>query len=135
MLVHAAAFAHLFGADLTLVAVLEPVFAAISAASATIRSGGVVPAPSSDEIEARTANALDRVANALRAEGVAVQTATLLDRRPGHAIVEYATHREMDLIAMTTHGVGALGRLVTGSVAEHVLHRWNGMALIFRPRP
>ncbi len=45
---------------------------------------------------------------------------------PGGAaevIVESAVGLQADLIAMTTHGEGGLGRLVFGSVAGAVLHR------------
>ena len=45
---------------------------------------------------------------------------------PGSAadvIVEVAGRVQADLIAMTTHGEGGLGRLVFGSVAGAVLHR------------
>jgi nucleotide-binding universal stress UspA family protein len=40
---------------------------------------------------------------------------------PALAIVEYAKDHEIDMIVMGTHGRGALGRLVMGSVAERVV--------------
>ncbi len=42
---------------------------------------------------------------------------------PADVIVEVAGRLHADLIAMTTHGEGGLGRLVFGSVADAVLHR------------
>jgi universal stress protein A len=40
---------------------------------------------------------------------------------PAEAIVEYAARIEADLIVMGTHGRTGLDRLLTGSVAEHVV--------------
>lgn len=40
---------------------------------------------------------------------------------PASAILESAQQLEADLIAMTTHGRGGLGRLVLGSVADEVV--------------
>jgi nucleotide-binding universal stress UspA family protein len=42
---------------------------------------------------------------------------------PGEEIVAAARECEADLIAMSTHGRGGLGRLVFGSVAQDVLRR------------
>ena len=40
---------------------------------------------------------------------------------PAVAIVEYATANHIDLIVVGTHGRGALGHLLMGSVAERVV--------------
>jgi len=42
---------------------------------------------------------------------------------PDEVIVETAAERGCDLIVMGTHGRGWLGRLLMGSVAEHVLRK------------
>jgi nucleotide-binding universal stress UspA family protein len=39
----------------------------------------------------------------------------------------------MDVIAMTTHGRGAMKRLVAGSVSEHVLRHSSVPMLMYRP--
>jgi nucleotide-binding universal stress UspA family protein len=62
-------------------------------------------------------------------------TTTLVSE--GHApdeIVAYATKQEVDLIVMGTHGYGALGHLVHGSVAERVV-RQAGRPVLVVPRP
>lgn len=41
---------------------------------------------------------------------------------PGAGITEFARENEVDLIVIPTHGHSALGRLIFGSVAAHVIH-------------
>jgi len=65
---------------------------------------------------------LKTVAGGLRGRGVSVT----MQVRFGEAVAEIlAGAREVgaDLIAMTTHGRGGLGRLLFGSVAEAVLRQ------------
>ncbi|RIK39543.1 MAG: hypothetical protein DCC58_15110 [Chloroflexi bacterium] len=45
-----------------------------------------------------------------------------------------ADEQKADLIAMSTHGRGGLGRLIFGSVAEKVLHSANRPLLLIRPK-
>jgi nucleotide-binding universal stress UspA family protein len=95
----------------------------------------VVPAPPmvlegssyvvAEDVEKLRANAeayLASVAAALRDQGVRVA----IQVRFGEAVPEIlagAREVEADLIAMTTHGRGGLGRLLFGSVAEAVLRQ------------
>ena len=51
----------------------------------------------------------------------------------GAAIVEEAARIEADLIVMSTHGRGALGRFWLGSVADHVIRHVNIPVLLVRP--
>ena len=53
--------------------------------------------------------------------------------RVGDAIVEVATERETDLIAMTTHGRGA-SRMLLGSVADKVVRGTQCSVLLVRAR-
>jgi nucleotide-binding universal stress UspA family protein len=78
-----------------------------------------------EDVEARRQDAeeyLAPLAAELRKKGVRVETGV---RRgvPGEEIVAAARESEADLIAMSTHGRGGLGRLVFGSVAQDVLRR------------
>ena len=95
----------------------------------------VVPAPPTvvegssymvtEDVEKLRANAekyLASVAAALRDQGVRVT----IQVRFGEAVAEIlagAREVEADLIAMTTHGRGGLGRLLFGSIAEAVLRQ------------
>ena len=96
---------------------------------------------SGDEITARDLHAhivqraqkdLDQ---ALRPEldGIAV-TRVLLRGDPAHEIVKTARDRNVDLIVMSTHGLGAFYRFLLGSVTAKVLHEshcpvWTGAHL------
>ena len=62
------------------------------------------------------------VAAALRARGVHVTTHVRVGDAVGE-ILAGARESEADLIAMTTHGRGGLGRLLFGSIAEAVLRQ------------
>jgi nucleotide-binding universal stress UspA family protein len=134
----AAALATLMGARLTLLAVVQPVLAT-AALSGGIEGSLNPPGshPSDIDIdETRSAlesEALERAAEEMRSLGLSVDTRVIIDARPAHAIVEFASRHNVDLIAMTTHGRGALKRLVAGSVAEAVLHTASAHMLLYRP--
>ncbi len=51
---------------------------------------------------------------------------------PRFAIVEYAAQWKADLIVVGSHGRKGLGRLLIGSVAEHVARHANCSVLIVR---
>jgi len=78
-----------------------------------------------EDVEKLRANAeeyLASVAAELRGQGVRVT----IQVRSGEAVTEIlagAREVEADLIAMTTHGRGGLGRLLFGSIAEAVLRQ------------
>lgn len=65
---------------------------------------------------------LRTIADRLSASGFRVLTIVRVGD-PAAEILAAARECEADLIAMTTHGRGALGRLLFGSVAEAVLRR------------
>lgn len=74
---------------------------------------------------------LRSIAARLSAAGLRVRT----DVRAGdaaRAILDGARECEADVIAMTTHGRGALGRLLHGSVTEGVLHRAHLPVVVVR---
>jgi nucleotide-binding universal stress UspA family protein len=76
---------------------------------------------------------LDNVADSLRQQGLAVDTEVAFGSA-GHAVVAYAEDHDIDLIALATHGHSGLGRLVFGSVAEHVLRESNKPILVIKPQ-
>ena len=78
---------------------------------------------------------LDAMAALCRAQGVAVETAVVVDQHPAGAILEYATAHAADLIAMSTRGHGGLRRLMLGSVADKVLRAAQVPLLVRRPEP
>jgi nucleotide-binding universal stress UspA family protein len=69
----------------------------------------------------------------LQQEGRSV-TWEVRDGQPAGEILKAAADFGADVIAMSTHGRGGIGRLVFGSVAEHVLHEATVPLLLIRPR-
>ena len=76
---------------------------------------------------------LDRVARRLRNEAGVSATATLLDGDVAAALEERATLSECDLVVLSTHGRGALGRFWLGSVADELIRRLPMPVLLVRP--
>ncbi len=87
-----------------------------------------------EDVEARRTDAqeyLAPIAVELRGKGVRVETQV---RRgiPAEEIVAAAREAGADLIAMSTHGRGGLGRLVFGSVAQAVLRHADVPVFLMR---
>jgi len=88
-----------------------------------------------EDIEARRRDAeeyLAPLAAALRARGVAVETAVRHGSPVSDEIVAGARKAGADLIAMTTHGRSGLGRLLFGSVAEALLRQAHVPVFLLR---
>jgi len=87
-----------------------------------------------DEARKEAALYLDGIAAPLREAGVRVRT--LLDERPpADAILHVATREKVDLIVMSTHGRGGLGRMLMGSVAESVFRATSRTVMLVKPEP
>ena len=78
-------------------------------------------------------DSLEPTAGRLRAQGHSIETRTVAGSRPAHAIIRYTKQNGVDVIAMTTHGRGALKQLVAGSVASEVLRTTTLPTLLYRP--
>jgi nucleotide-binding universal stress UspA family protein len=61
---------------------------------------------------------LDGVANRLREDGIRVRTLVLTRPVVTDAISEVVSTEAIDLIVLATHGRGAIGRLLHGSVSD-----------------
>ena len=77
---------------------------------------------------------LESIAAPLRARGLGVECA-VVEGPAGETIVRYSEANGMDLVALSTHGRGGLGRAVFGSVADYVLRHSTVPFLCARPRP
>ncbi|HET9983295.1 MAG TPA: universal stress protein [Longimicrobiales bacterium] len=73
------------------------------------------------------------VAERLRADGLEVETVVVVEPSTVASILDYAA-KGADLIALTTHGRGGLGRVVLGSVADKVVRGAASPVLLYRPR-
>jgi nucleotide-binding universal stress UspA family protein len=123
VLPHVEALARAFGSTLILLrASTSPAtLMADLSGSVDVAPAIVDPTPILEDEKAEIDEYLGQVAGRLRAAGLTVQT----DESPGSPaseIVQRAEDLGADLIAMTSHGRGGLGRLIFGNVAESVLH-------------
>jgi nucleotide-binding universal stress UspA family protein len=132
---HAVTLAALTRAEITLLSVVDPMLAAASEAIGDADALQIAPR-ATDDVEGEVvldSVFLERTARSLRARGLAVRTAVVAERQPARAIVDYAAQHAVDLIAMTTHGRGAVRRLFAGSVADGVLRTAPTPILMYHP--
>ncbi len=93
------------------------------------------PVYASQEYESATAKLLDELQSErsqLQSAGYTVYTAAKFGD-PGREIVTFISDEDIALVAMTTHGRSGLSRMVSGSVAEHVLRNTNVPVMALRP--
>ncbi|MBI2781348.1 MAG: universal stress protein [Chloroflexi bacterium] len=68
-----------------------------------------------------------------RAAGVAVSF-MVWEGEPGPSIVDAATSEQVDMVIVGSHGRGSMGRLLIGSVSEHVVRHAPCPVLVVRAR-
>lgn len=76
---------------------------------------------------------LDYTCNALRSKGVDASVSLREGKEAAPRILEFAHERDVDLMAMSTHGRGGLARMFLGSVTEEVLRHAEVPLLVCRP--
>jgi manganese transport protein len=117
---HAAAMARLHGAKVFLLHVEEGVTSQIYGKES-----------STAEVEAGE-QYLERIAQSLREQGIAVETATSHSSSPRKEIVRYAREVQPDLVIMGAHGHGGLKDLIFGTTINPVRHKLDAPMLIVR---
>ncbi len=133
---HAAALAHAFQAELTVLRVIPGLHE---------RSLHHVPESLLPEVQAYTEGLHTRwvaevekeqqqVVAALAATGVAAVSAVELGD-PADTILSFAAERQVDLVVMSTHGRTGVQRLLYGSVAAKVLQNAPCPVLLVRVNP
>jgi nucleotide-binding universal stress UspA family protein len=136
ILPHVAALAEKFDSTVILVRAVLPIEKVAAFVEPSIGAVPVDPSLIEETVESELEEAqkyLEHVANSLRPKGLKVQT----ECPPGtaaDAIVESARRTNAELIALTTHGRGGLGRLIFGSVADAVLQHAPCPVLLLRSR-
>lgn len=76
---------------------------------------------------------LQTVAAALRARGITATPLVVEQDRVADAIMETARHGGGHVIALATHGIGGVKRMLVGSVADKVLRNADVPVLVTRP--
>jgi nucleotide-binding universal stress UspA family protein len=75
---------------------------------------------------------LDRVAERLGAQSLAVHTA-VIGGQTAPAILDYAHDHRIDLIALATHGRSGAARILLGSIADKIVRGALAPVLLYRP--
>lgn len=123
--------AGLARAQCTVVRVVEPPFVPPP-------YGMLPPAPADDrllaELRARAEDYVATVADRLELPESRLSTRVLVDTLIAPALLAEATREDVDLIALSTHGRGPVGRLLLGSVADKVVRGAHTAVLLYRPR-
>lgn len=136
ILPHAEELAKRFEAELVLLQTVTPLTQLVAQTAPTTLEAAAPSASlelATEAYDAEKAAAreyLERTAVSLRGKQLKVRWEAIEDQ-PGDAILAKAG--EVDLIAMSTHGHGGLGRLVFGSVTDHVLRHSPVPVLVVRP--
>lgn len=73
-----------------------------------------------EDVQSKSAERLEELAAPLRAEGVEIETVTT-EGYPPEVIAEEAASRDVDLIAMGTHGRSGIAHLLLGSTTRRVV--------------
>jgi nucleotide-binding universal stress UspA family protein len=123
VLPHVEALAERFGSTVVLLRAVTPPERLMAAVVEPGTGVGVDPETFQNIGQAERADAreyLEKTAQRLEARGLSVDIEAP-EADAADVIVARASEQDVDLIAMTTHGRGGLGRLIFGSVAEAVL--------------
>jgi nucleotide-binding universal stress UspA family protein len=121
--------AKLLGASCTLLRVVPSVVPHV------VYTKEAVSATLADKLRAEAHVYLQRVANSLREQGLAVQTRIIAHAHPATAILDEAASGEYDLLALETHGRRGLPRLFLGSVADKIVRGAAIPVLVHRCLP
>ena len=127
VLPRAIAFAKLQDAEITLLHVLQS--QAFPQRAITDRNTSWA-----DQTIARAEQYLNRVAAGVRGSGIPTRTDIVISESVPDAICDYAAREHVSLIAIATHGLGGVGRMLRGSVADALIHSTTASMLVWKPQ-
>lgn len=111
------------GASLIFVSVIDP---------SGLRLPGGLFHTRVDQVRARREGELARILGDARRVGIAVQY-LIWEGEPGPAVLDAAEAEEADVIVLGSHGRGALGRRLLGSVSTYVVNHSPRPVVVVRP--
>ncbi|HEX6965012.1 MAG TPA: universal stress protein [Gemmatimonadaceae bacterium] len=114
--------------QLTLLRVIVPRRAIARPAPVTRISAAYVA-----EQETQAREYLTSVRARVETQGACIDTVSVIADHPARAILDYAVDHDVDLIAMSTHGLGGVKRFMIGSVADKVLRGAPMLVLLTKP--
>jgi nucleotide-binding universal stress UspA family protein len=118
------------GASLHLIHVLQPLASVYAEAPLFVESACDLEA----RIQERFRTYLDALATGLAKRRSTVVTSSLLEGEVVPSILAHAAETQPDLVVMTTHGRGPLGRFWLGSVADELARVLPVPLLLVRPQ-
>jgi nucleotide-binding universal stress UspA family protein len=124
-----------FGSHIILMRSVEPLAQRMAQISTTIDAPGVAVTDAEllEEVVESEEEDAKKYLNATREKlGGKNIEAFIVEAEPADAIANLAAEHKADLIVMSSHGRGGLGRLVFGSVADAVLHHSKVPVLLIR---
>lgn len=127
----AGALARLWGAELALVQVVQPV---------TIVDDPALPLPTAydegltQELRRQAQDYLDGLAGRLKEQEIRATAQACIGWRPVQTLLDLARPERVRLVAVATHGRGGLQRLALGSVADKLVRAAEVPVLVHRPR-
>ena len=84
-----------------------------------------------DRLREAAKEKLEKAVESINAPKVEVET-VVLDGRPSEEVLAYAHNKGVDLIVLGTHGRGAIGKALLGSVADHVIRQAECPVMVVR---
>jgi nucleotide-binding universal stress UspA family protein len=132
----AKAIAAKFGSKLVLVTVMVTGAASLALGANAVIGGVTDPAAITTEVDARVEAAkayLSATVEQLAEENLTAEYEVRAGS-PGDGVVDAAQQAGAELIVMSSHGRGGLGRLIFGSVAKHVAGRAPMPVMIIRAK-
>jgi nucleotide-binding universal stress UspA family protein len=124
--------ARVHGAQLVIVSVIDPA-ELTSDTMAVPERALAATAPRWDQVRDVRRDAAQRLVERGRDAGVPA-TFMVWTGDPGASIVAAAAAEQADLVIVGSHGRGRLGRIVMGSVSDHVAHQAACPVLVVRGR-
>jgi nucleotide-binding universal stress UspA family protein len=139
ILLPAVGLAKLFGAEIDLLRVLQPLLpTSVPVGMGTFSEVALHMAEDVDKLQKQLEQGafdyLEGVAKKLRAEKLTVKCHVVLADQPGVGVLKEAQTAGSDLIALETHGKRGLTRLFLGSVADKVIRGSPVPVLMHRPK-
>ncbi len=127
---HVEALAGSLGAEIVLLHVVDPLI--VQPMYGPLLSYPL-PIPEGEEAMMAEAKAyLGGMEKTLRDKGLKTSGEVLFGS-PADQVIDFAEKKDIDLIALSSHGRSGIGRWVLGSVTDKVLHAGNTAVLVIRP--
>ena len=132
VLPHALALAELGKIEVLLVSVVDPTLA-IGPTAVDLRLDSGPGEPLLESLARIAGERLATLAAVIQPRGITVKTEVITDAFPAQCILASAEKHGVDLIALTTHARGTVGRLFVGATADKIMRGAHCPVLVVHP--